>query len=189
MSLGLLDLITSPDPAQRDRSLDDVCAQAALAELLAECEALDTFRRTSQNLYERVRALFFLYAIHRFHLPTRPELTTSQPGSYRVVVANAAGSVTSAAVTVTVVGAPVPASITAQPALASITAGGLATFTVQAAGTDLRYQWQLVTGAAASDIPGADSSSYSTSTAGTYRMRISNAAGSVTSSTATITVR
>src|SRR5262249_3234265 len=29
------------------------------------------FRRGSDNLYERVRALFFLYAIHRFHLPTR----------------------------------------------------------------------------------------------------------------------
>ena len=30
------------------------------------------FRRTSDNLYERVRALFFLYAIHRFHLPLKP---------------------------------------------------------------------------------------------------------------------
>ncbi|MFN2110297.1 MAG: UTP--glucose-1-phosphate uridylyltransferase, partial [Anaerolineae bacterium] len=27
------------------------------------------FRRASDNLYERVRALFFLYAIHRFHIP------------------------------------------------------------------------------------------------------------------------
>ena len=77
MGLGLLDLITSPDAAVRDCSLDDVCAAASLDELLAECDALDAFRRTSQNLYERVRALFFLYAIHRFHLPTRAELTTS----------------------------------------------------------------------------------------------------------------
>ncbi|MDI7277689.1 MAG: UTP--glucose-1-phosphate uridylyltransferase, partial [Anaerolineae bacterium] len=30
---------------------------------------LDSFRRVSENLYERVRACFFLYAIHRFHLP------------------------------------------------------------------------------------------------------------------------
>ena len=37
-----------------------------------ECEALDRFRRSSDNLYERVRALFFLYAIHRFHISTRP---------------------------------------------------------------------------------------------------------------------
>ncbi len=71
MSLGLLDLITSPDPALRDRSLDDACAPASAEELLAECDALDAFRRTSPNLYERVRALFFLYAIHRFHLPAR----------------------------------------------------------------------------------------------------------------------
>ena len=34
-------------------------------------QALDRFRRASDNLYERVRALFFLYAIHRFHLPLR----------------------------------------------------------------------------------------------------------------------
>ena len=39
--------------------------------MLNECEALDAFRRHSNNLYERVRALFFLYAIHRFHLPTK----------------------------------------------------------------------------------------------------------------------
>ena len=46
-------------------------AKATLEELLAECEALDRFRRSSDNLYERVRALFFLYAIHRFHIPLR----------------------------------------------------------------------------------------------------------------------
>ena len=73
MSLGLLALITSPDAAVRDCSLDEVCAQASLDELLAECAALDAFRRTAQNLYERVRALFFLYAIHRFHLPQQME--------------------------------------------------------------------------------------------------------------------
>jgi hypothetical protein len=39
---------------------------------LAECVELDAFRRTSDNLYERVRALFFLYNIHRFHLPRKP---------------------------------------------------------------------------------------------------------------------
>ncbi len=44
---------------------------ATLEELLVECEALDRFRRTNDNLYERVRALFFLYAIHRFHIPAR----------------------------------------------------------------------------------------------------------------------
>jgi hypothetical protein len=32
---------------------------------------LDAFRRRSDNLYVRVRALFFLYAIHRFYLPLK----------------------------------------------------------------------------------------------------------------------
>ena len=71
---SLIALITSPDPATRDRSLDDLCTAATFAQLLAECDALDAFRRESRNLYERVRALFFLHAIHRFHLPSRPEL-------------------------------------------------------------------------------------------------------------------
>lgn len=38
-------------------------------QLLATCAQLERFRKTSDNLYHRVRALFFLYAIHRFHLP------------------------------------------------------------------------------------------------------------------------
>ena len=71
MSLGLLDLITSADPATRDSALEARCATLSLDELLAECAALDAFRRTSGNLYDRVRALFFLAAIHRYHLPER----------------------------------------------------------------------------------------------------------------------
>jgi hypothetical protein len=57
----------------RDRSLDAICRTMTLPDLLDECAALDRFRRGSDNLYERVRALFFLYAIHRFHIPLRPE--------------------------------------------------------------------------------------------------------------------
>ena len=71
MSL-LTDVITSQDAETRNRSLDALCRAATLEELLRECEALDRFRRSSDNLYERVRALFFLYAIHRFHISTRP---------------------------------------------------------------------------------------------------------------------
>jgi len=71
MSLRLLDLITSPDEEIRDRSLDEICAKATLDELLAECVIIDNFRRAEKNLYRRVRALLFLYAIHRFHLPSR----------------------------------------------------------------------------------------------------------------------
>ncbi len=54
---------------QRDFSLDALCQGLSIDALLVECRALDNFRRGSDNLYERVRALFFLYAIHRFHIP------------------------------------------------------------------------------------------------------------------------
>ncbi len=74
MRIQLLSVITSADPAIRNQSLERLCQSASLTELLAECEALDAFRESSPNLYQRVRALFFLYAIHRFHLPLRPEL-------------------------------------------------------------------------------------------------------------------
>jgi hypothetical protein len=70
--MALEHIIVSADPEVRNRSLDAWCRQRTGAELLAECELLDRLRKSSGNLYERVRALFFLYAIHRFHLPWKP---------------------------------------------------------------------------------------------------------------------
>ncbi len=67
----LTNIITATDPAVRNRSLDAACSACSVDELLHECAALDDLRRRSENLYERVRALFFLYAIHRFHLPAK----------------------------------------------------------------------------------------------------------------------
>ena len=65
----LTEIITAADAETRNRPLEAVCAGACLDTLLAECEALERFRRASGNLYERVRALFFLYAIHYFWVP------------------------------------------------------------------------------------------------------------------------
>ncbi|HLH03061.1 MAG TPA: UTP--glucose-1-phosphate uridylyltransferase [Bryobacteraceae bacterium] len=67
----LVSIITSRDAAVRNRSVDKAAARLETAALLKECAALDRFWRASSNLYERVRALLFLYAIHRFHLPKR----------------------------------------------------------------------------------------------------------------------
>jgi len=67
----LLNIITSEDPRIRDRALDVFCQSASPQLLLQECQRLEAFRSTRTNLYEQVRALFFLYAIHRFHLPNR----------------------------------------------------------------------------------------------------------------------
>ena len=83
---SLVGLITSADPAVRNQSLDVCCRGASVQELIAATRELDAFRRGAENLYERVRALFFLAAIHRFHLPavleksgTSPELSALIP--------------------------------------------------------------------------------------------------------------
>ena len=66
----LVAIIAATDPAERNRSIESVCQGASTETLLAECAALEAFRRESPSLYERVRALFFLACIHRYHLPT-----------------------------------------------------------------------------------------------------------------------
>lgn len=73
MRSKLVQIITAADAATRDLSLDNVCKGLDLPQLLQECEQLEKFRRESDNLYERVRAALFLYAIHRFHIPGKPE--------------------------------------------------------------------------------------------------------------------
>jgi hypothetical protein len=67
----LIHMITTSDPAARNRSLDGFCRTADALELLKAAAALDVFRRQSENLYERVRAIFFLAAIYRYHLPEK----------------------------------------------------------------------------------------------------------------------
>jgi hypothetical protein len=77
--VSLLTGVIAANGEERDQSLDALCRPLPLAGLLEECRALETFRRSSDNLYERVRALFFLYAIHRFHVPLRPEASAPAP--------------------------------------------------------------------------------------------------------------
>jgi galactokinase/mevalonate kinase-like predicted kinase len=79
----LISIITAAEPQLRNQALDAFCRRATAAQLRAECAALDRFRRSSDNLYERVRALFFLYAIYRFHLPQKGELNTLGHIPYR----------------------------------------------------------------------------------------------------------
>lgn len=67
----LLQVITSDQPDVRNQSLDRLCQDLSADQLLAECSRLDEFRRDCANLYQRVRALFFLYSIYRFHLPAQ----------------------------------------------------------------------------------------------------------------------
>jgi len=71
-------IITATDPHIRNRSLDSFGTHASTADLIAEAVDLEQRRHSSENLYDRVRALFFLYAIHRFYLPLRPESASSK---------------------------------------------------------------------------------------------------------------
>ena len=70
----LVGIITAADEETRNRSLEQFARSASAETLLRECEALDRLRRENENLYEQVRALFFLHSIHRFHLPGKPDI-------------------------------------------------------------------------------------------------------------------
>ncbi len=65
----IINIIISDRPEIRNTSLEFYCRSLGLSELIDESENLDLFRRESTNLYHKVRALFFLYSIHRFYLP------------------------------------------------------------------------------------------------------------------------
>ena len=115
--------------------------------------------------------------------------TSSTTSSVFGTAAATAGAIASSnappAVNVTV--AP---TLTTQPTAQTITAGQSATFSVAATGTSPNYQWKRN----GSDISGATSSSYTTpamSIAGSgvvYSVEVSNSAGTVTSTNATLTV-
>jgi hypothetical protein len=70
----LIDIITAADSEIRDISLDAICRKKSFGELIVECKNLNRFRKISTNLYEKVRSLFFLYAIYRFYLPLKKEI-------------------------------------------------------------------------------------------------------------------
>ena len=123
---------------------------------------------------------------------TTPVTATLDSGStFAVVVSNTAGTVTSAAATLTVNAAGVAPTIATQPASQTVTAGQTATFTVVASGTaPLSYQWQKN----GTNIPGATAASYTTpatatsDSGSTFRVMVNNTTGSVTSAAATLTV-
>ena len=65
----LVKIIESEQDSIRNQSLDQLCQASDFNSLLQDTQALDLFWRSTENLYHRVRSLFFLSAIHRYHLP------------------------------------------------------------------------------------------------------------------------
>lgn len=126
-------------------------------------------------------------ATHAYYFISSAQL--SDEGSYSVVVTNAAGSVTSPAATLVVHRAVLPA-ITRQPAGQTVAYGGDVSLSVESSGSPpLTYAWKK------DGVPlGYTGSSYYLSNAtpansGVYMVTVTNAAGSVTSHGATITVQ
>ncbi len=113
---------------------------------------------------------------------------------YRCSVSNTVGTIPSSAALLTVVFAP---SITQNPSNQTVTAPTAATFQVAAIGGSLSYQWRFATAAAPSsygNVNGATSAMLSlnptntTQTGNRYLCRVTNAAGTIDSSFATLTV-
>ena len=110
-------------------------------------------------------------------------------GAYSVIITNAAGSVTSVLATLSVL--PAAPAINTQPSSQLVAVGQDATFTVSATGTaPLFYQWYFNTNTL---LPAGNQSSLTvtnaqTTNAGAYFVMITNAAGSVTSAVAMLTV-
>jgi Flp pilus assembly secretin CpaC len=116
---------------------------------------------------------------------------TDNGAVFTVTVSNALGMVTSNAATLTVTAAAGSPTITTQPQTQTVAAGLTATFNVIASGTTpLTYQWYQ-NGTA---IAGATSDSYTTPTLTSayngyfYTVTVSNAVGTISSGSATLTV-
>jgi UDP-N-acetylglucosamine pyrophosphorylase len=60
--------ITSPDPALRNRSFFELSRHLTSQDLYLALRELDDFRKSTPNLYDKVRAILFLYAGYRFFL-------------------------------------------------------------------------------------------------------------------------
>ena len=123
---------------------------------------------------------------------TTPATTTADNGStFQVAISNTGGTTSSVPATLNVNADPVAPGIVTQPSNQSVLAGQTATFSVAASGTQpLTYQWQK-NGAA---ISGAVSANYTTpattsaDNGSTFVVVVTNSAGTISSSPATLTV-
>lgn len=130
-------------------------------------------------------------------LPGRAESTlqftdvdTSLSGSYRCVVSNSAGSDTSDPAALFVDG---PPTMAREPVSVAVKLGDPATFDLAASGPGLTFQWQKLISASFVNVDGATSASFTIPSAtvddtGSYRCRVGNTHGIISSATVTLSV-
>ena len=73
MSNALIETITSHDDSIRNRSIVMLLQEMEGNDLLQSAYELEDFRRSSDNLYHKVRASLFLFMIYRFNLSEKDE--------------------------------------------------------------------------------------------------------------------
>lgn len=120
---------------------------------------------------------------------TRPSCAASAAGSYTVVVTNTAGATTSSAAVIAVSSSVTAPVFNVQPVAQTVNAGASATLWVAVNGVSLSYQWYRNDVA----LAGATERIYkintaNASSAGTYKVVVSNTAGTATSSSVALTV-
>jgi hypothetical protein len=121
---------------------------------------------------------------------------TLAPGTYNVTVTGTAGLSVQNIVIAFTVSPGTPPSITTQPSNSAVCSGANASFSVNAPGTGLSYQWQVSTngGGSFTNIPGATGSTYTVTSPTTaennnqYQVVISTACASATSNAGVLTV-
>jgi galactokinase/mevalonate kinase-like predicted kinase len=66
--MTFIDVLTSADPAVRNTPFEQLAAPLNLTQCADAATALESFRATTDSLYQRVRSLLFLSSLHQFHI-------------------------------------------------------------------------------------------------------------------------
>jgi UDP-N-acetylglucosamine pyrophosphorylase len=74
MANALIETVISENDNYRNRSINSLLQNKNINELLQLTKELESFRKSTGNLYRKVRASLFLYFIYRFHLQASPNV-------------------------------------------------------------------------------------------------------------------